>query len=235
MAKAVKLSELIERVRVLADCEGEDPDDGFITDAAIKFWLNAAIGEFDDLLLLADSATRRKPTDPIAVVSGTDTYALPDDFLDLKRVEWQLDATHWEPVREIPFDQKHRWEMVAPRVIPGCAPFRYCLNNDGSGWGLILVPAPSSGAVVRAWYTPAFTTLVNPDDELDGVNGLEEFVVVSAAIKCAQKEESDVSVLLAQKAALVARIEDTAKARDQAAPATIGDAGEISGWDGWDC
>jgi hypothetical protein len=63
----------------------------------------------------------------------------------------------------------------------------------------------------------------------DGVSGWLEYVITDAAIKAMQKEESDVSVLMAQKAALVARIIAAAENRDAGNPATVADVQFTSG------
>ncbi len=63
-----------------------------------------------------------------------------------------------------------------------------------------------------------FTTI------LDGVSGWEEYVVVDAAIKAMAKEESDPSVLMAQKQGLLQRIESAAENRDAGSPARVSDS-----------
>lgn len=57
---------------------------------------------------------------------------------------------------------------------------------------------------------------------MDWINGYEEYIVVDSAIKMLGKEESDVTVLGARKAALLQRIESIAENRDQ------GSAGKTS-------
>jgi uncharacterized protein YdcH (DUF465 family) len=54
--------------------------------------------------------------------------------------------------------------------------------------------------------------------------GYEEYVVVDAAIKCLQKEESDVQMLMVQKQQLKERIENAASNRDQGEPTAITDS-----------
>ncbi len=63
--------------------------------------------------------------------------------------------------------------------------------------------------------TASLATLTN---FFDGISGWTEYVIVDAAAKCGQKEESDVSVLLAQKVALKARIETMRQNRDVGMP-----------------
>jgi hypothetical protein len=89
-------------------------------------------------------------------------------------------------------------------------------------------PPTATGAttLVRAWSDA--TTI-------DGVSGWEEYVVVDAALKAMGKEESDVSVLLAQKSAMVKRLQDMAENRDAANPSTVADTQASDFWQppGW--
>lgn len=91
------------------------------------------------------------------------------------------------------------------------------------------IPFPSSGSVVRLWYIPRMTQLLQETDVCDGVSGWTEYIIVDAAIKALQKEESDVSVLMAQKQALIARIEAAAENRDAGMPMTISDTRNVTG------
>jgi hypothetical protein len=66
---------------------------------------------------------------------------------------------------------------------------------------------------------------------MTGYAGLEEYLVVDAAIKMMQKEESDVSVLLAQKAALIKRYEGNYANRDAGTPKTATNVRRnLGGW-----
>jgi hypothetical protein len=84
-------------------------------------------------------------------------------------------------------------------------------------------PIPDAGASYRIWYVPTSPRLTNDSDTLEQLNGYAEYIIVDAAIKCMQKEESDVRVLLAQKEALRRRITDKAAQRDAAQAPTIAD------------
>lgn len=65
----------------------------------------------------------------------------------------------------------------------------------------------------------------------DGISGWLEFVVLDAAVKCLQKEESDTRVLQEQRAGIVRRIIDSAPNRDAAEPARVADVTRTGGWD----
>ena len=79
------------------------------------------------------------------------------------------------------------------------------------------------------WYIPRCPELVADDDEFNGISGWEEYVIVDVAIKMLQKEESDTSVLAAQKANLKKRIEQMSSDRDTGIAETITDV-RSSGW-----
>jgi len=82
---------------------------------------------------------------------------------------------------------------------------------------------PDQVAEYVLWYVPTVTKLVNDGDELDDFNAYSEYVIVDAAIKMMQKEESDVTILFAQKEALAKRIREKAQSRDAAEAETVSD------------
>ena len=88
---------------------------------------------------------------------------------------------------------------------------------------LWLTPTPASGQHIQVWYVPRLSTLDSDAAVADGISGWTEYIICDAAIKCMQKEESDVSALMMQKQALVQRIESAAENRDAANPATVSD------------
>lgn len=92
------------------------------------------------------------------------------------------------------------------------------------GTGIEFIPLPSSGQPVRLWYIPRMDMLLSDTDcTTSGVSGWVEYVIVDAAIKAMQKEESDCSLLMSQKEMLKKRIEATAMNRDVGQPDTISD------------
>lgn len=93
------------------------------------------------------------------------------------------------------------------------------LNNQ-----INFIPLPSANQPIRIWYIPRLRPLLQDSDTTtDSISGWIEYVIIDAAIKALQKEESDTSALMAQKAALKARIEETAINRDAGRPDTITD------------
>lgn len=74
--------------------------------------------------------------------------------------------------------------------------------------------ATTSNTLLRCW---------SESQTVDGVSGWEEYIVLDAALKAMGKEESDVSLLAAQKLMMKQRLIDMAANRDAANPATVVD------------
>lgn len=91
------------------------------------------------------------------------------------------------------------------------------ISSISANVSFVVSAAPTvTGAVtlVRAW---ADSTTI------DGIAGWEEYVVLDAGIKAANKEETDVTVLMAKLGAMKQRLIDMAAERDAANPATVVD------------
>ena len=101
------------------------------------------------------------------------------------------------------------------------AALRYNVRDDK----IHFIPATPPSGTVTLHYIPEckqYATDGSEDTTGGTVNdknksvavGYEEYVVVSAAIKCLMKEESDVRMLLAEKVDLQRRIENAAPRKD---------------------
>lgn len=100
----------------------------------------------------------------------------------------------------------------------------YNLSYRQMGNKLFFIPPPAAGQYIQLWYIPIMTKLLQDTDMLTfSISGWDEYVIVDAAIKALGKEESDTSLLMAQKAGLLERIETTAANRDVGQPNTISD------------
>lgn len=92
------------------------------------------------------------------------------------------------------------------------------------GSNIEFIPTPSAGQIIRLWYIPRLQQLLQDTDiTTSSISGWIEYVIVDAAIKAMQKEESDITVLGAQKVALIRRIQESAQNRDAGQPDTISD------------
>lgn len=134
--------------------------------------------------------------------SGTDTYPLPDDFYKLLGVD----------------------QLFASGQSGTVKPFQFGERNSYR-------PYTGSNEALTLSYIPVMPALTQDSDTFDGINGWEEFIVIDAAIKALIKEESDVSTLMAQKAAIVRRINECAPNRDAGMPDRVTDIYAVQPFD----
>jgi hypothetical protein len=194
------LSELRTRVRERADMElgsGQSDTDHFITNAELNRYINASVKRLYNKLVKADGDYYTTTNSP-AVTGGSFTLALPNDFFKIKSLERQVSTDKYVDVPKFNFKERNKsWQSY--RVV---------------GSSIRMSQPLQSGDVYRIWYVPKHTDLSADGDTFDGINGFEELVVVDSAIKCKQKEESDVSVLMAERAELEREIDEMADDRD---------------------
>jgi len=124
------------------------------------------------------------------------------------------------------FNERNRFKEGGIWDVYGRPFVRYRLV----GSNLKFSPTPDSVTSIKVWYIPTAVKLVNPSDELADLNQYAEFVIVDVAIKMATKEESDVTVLAAQRVDLVERITDAAQNRDAGEPESVSDVYAEDGW-----
>ena len=93
----------------------------------------------------------------------------------------------------------------------------------------MFTPEPDSVKAVKIWYIPTADKFTydsgtsTASGTISVIHGYEEFIVLDAAIKCLQKEESDVTTLVGQKFAMKRRIEEAANNRDAGSPLSVSD------------
>lgn len=200
------LAQLRTAVRQRADMVNST----FITDAELNSYINNSIAELYDLILQKYGNDYFVSSSNISLVVDQEAYNLPADFLKVLGVDLQIASNDWITLKPFMFAERNRYTSTSLRGYYGASFYRYRLRGNQ----IIFNPVPNVTNTVRVWYVPRPTTLTLDADTFDGYNGWEEFAIVDAAIKCLQKEESDVSVLLAQKKALETRIEEAAGNRD---------------------
>lgn len=202
----------------------------FVTTAEWNDYINQSYFELYDLLKnVYEDWFFAQPY--IFTTDGSDSYVLPDDFYNLMGVDCGLSPTGNAFVSIHKYDFIERNRYIYPNLTStffGVFNMRYRLMGNR----LHFIPTPSANQIIRVWYVPRMVRLLQDTDMADGVSGWMEYIIVDSAIKALQKEESDVSVLMAQKEALKRRIEETAINRDIGQPDTISDtrAGRNGSW-----
>lgn len=237
----------LEELRVAVRQRSDQVNSQFCTDAEVNSYVNQSYFELYDILIqkYGDNYYSADPaifaTDSVSIAqnglnvqyplpngvltftngrTGEEDYVAPN-FYKLLGVDLILANQYQSCVSIKPFNFSARNDYSVPNFqsFYGVTNLRYRLN-DRYLW---LTPVPAAGQKIQLWYVPRLTTLVDDEDTCDGISGWTEYIIIDGAIKCMQKEESDCSVLLAQKAAIIQRIEAAAENRDAANPATIAD------------
>lgn len=210
---SVTLATLKERVLDRADLTGSD----FIDTTQLVNYINDAISELWDLLVVSyqdyflSSAT-------LAVVPGQQSYALATvfsggDFYKLVKVYAAVNSKKY-PIPTFSLDD------YQTDSTPSLSPGRYRLLGNN----IVFSPEPTTSSSVELWYIPNPTVLASDSDSLTLTIpvGWMEYVVVSAAIRCLLKEESDATDLIRERDRIKMHIMEAAE-RDNGEPRRVRD------------
>lgn len=226
MATTMTLEQLRDAVRQRSDMVNSN----FISDAELNSYINQSYFELYDLLV-QKYGDNYYVADPLQFECDGESqqYPLPNGtnydgaapFYKLLGVDLQLANQNdsFVTIRPFNFSDRNRYAVPNFQSFYGVTNLRYRLNGDN----LWLTPIPAAGQTIQVWYVPRLETLTNDSDTCDGISGWTEYIIVDACIKCLTKEESDPSVFMAQKEALIRRIESAGENRDAANPATVAD------------
>ena len=204
-------TDLIARVRRRADMVGSN----FVSDVEVTDYLNQGIAELHDILVTKyedyslSSAT-------FTLTAGEDNeFDLPSDFYKCLGVDYATNSNSTTVVnlRSYNFGERNMYNNLFYNTGLVATP-RYHIQ----GTRLKFIPKPTTSGTATVFYVPEAQQLTNTDTLLNIPNGYEEYAVICAAINCLQKEETDVRVLLTQKAALKDRIEKAATYRNAGDP-----------------
>lgn len=196
---ATTRSQLVTKVRRKADIEYADGD-GKVTDAEIVDYINEEYAELWDLLaqkhedLLTKKATVTQASGKLPIPS--------DGLMRIRRLSHNSGDTEPTYLKLVTLEEFDRYTSTTDD------PVGYMLLDQA----LYPVPAPADGATYTLYYVPDCTALASDSTELPGgiVAKWEEYIVIGAAIKCMQKEESDATHLKMDKAAMQMRIKQSA-------------------------
>ena len=235
--------ESLASLRLQAQQRADRVNSKFVTLPEWNKYINQSYFELYDLLVTAfedyylaepyifqTDGTNSAYTLPNGTLVGTDSVTTKP-FYKLMGVDLGLANNNNAKVTIHKYDFIERNRYVYPNITStflGVFNMRYRIMGDK----IRFIPTPSAGQYVTLWYVPRVTQLLNDTDVADGVSGWTEYIIIDAAIKALQKEESDVTILLAEKAALIKRIEDSAMNRDAGQPDTISNTRAWSGRSG---
>lgn len=198
-------------------------DSNFPLAARVYEYINAAMGELYDLLVTAYEDYFYSTSD-VTLVSGTESYDLPTDFYKAVKVYYkESNGARWDMAR-------FTMSELADRTygVPSVAESRH-LRYRIMGDKIIFHPEPLASGTVELWYIPELTKLAT--DGSDASTAItfcapvqwEEYLIVSTAIRLLDREESDSSMLRAERDRMTARIISSAADRDAGEPMRIND------------
>lgn len=224
------------QTRLMAQQVADRENSNFVTMPEWNSYIMQSYYELYDLLI--DTYEDYYIAAPITfTTNGSDyQYDLPNGanyegappFYKLTGVDCGLSSNNdaYVTINQFNFIDRNRYTFPSlGSTYLGVFNLQYRLVGDK----LHFIPAPSGGQIIRVWYIPRLTQLLQDTDILKGISGWSEYVIVDAAIKALRKEESDVSVLMAQKMMLKKRIEESASNRDAGQATTISDVRGNSG------
>lgn len=206
--QGVTYTELLRRAKAKADMEFSD----FIDSEEWLDIINSSTRKLYNKLVEADqdfyTAARYIETNGTAKI-----YRLPADFYKLRGVDYEFNGRQ-RSMKRFSFRDRNNFEngenTIRYRVI---------------GSQIHFEPTPSS-QTITLWIVPTFEGFTgdeNDDEEFDGINGWEEYVVLDAAIQALIKEESDTSQLMAERSIIEQEIEAMKGDRDFENAERVGD------------
>ena len=223
-------SALVARVRQRADME----NNFFVSDVEVQTYINAGIAELHDILIQTYGQDYYVKSKEFNTTANIDTYPINDstssydiamtDFYKVRGVDCKINGQDWFTLRPFNFNERNLYQNWGQWSVLGLSNIRYRMV----GSDFIFTPVPDTATSVRIWYIPTAqqfnsTAPASSGTTFADINGYAEYVVIDAAIKCLQKEESDVQILLAQKQAMKRRIEESANNRDAGHPLSVTD------------
>lgn len=228
---SITLSQLRQQARERADMTNST----FVTDTELNSYVNKSLAELYDILVQCYGSDYYT-ADPVYFYAqtGVENYDIPTilaggyggsgistghTFYKLAGLDAKVTSQEWSTLKPYMFNERNRFQRFGIWDRLGITNLRYRLIGNN----IKFAPVPTSQCPLRIWYVPAAPILVADADVYDDLNQFAEYIIVDAAIKMLQKEESDVSVLLAEKAALKRRIEEAGQNRDAGKPESIGD------------
>lgn len=190
------LAQIQTRIRQRSN--NEYTNGQFVTDAELTGLINVSYKHLYGTLV--EHSMHRSETTYTITATGAATYDLPDNLFSL------LNVFRYENAR-----YRYRLSRFSDRMKPGPADQGDASHYRVRGSALVLWPNPTSGTY-EVEYIPIPEDLSADDDELDGILGWEEWVVLDVSSKVLVKEGSleEAQLCMQERDALLRKIEDQA-------------------------
>jgi len=224
------MSITLADIRTQARQRADMLESQFVTDSELNSYINASMAELHDLLIAAYNEEYYMESVEFSAVQDQIDYDLPNGtnynnaqkFYKLRGFDIKVENDVWTNCHRFNFNRRNEDQAAFAFNMLGIPYLDYRIVGSKIRFNR----TPDVNSQFRLWYNPKVVVLVNDADIFDDINGYAEYVVVDAAIKMLQKEESDVTVLMVQKEALRARIQTMAQNRDANEPESVTDIHE---------
>lgn len=202
---AVTLATFCDRARSL----GGYPNSRVFTNAVLTPWVNAAIGDYVDLLDEQQQGWRDTTVTGTSTAANTATVALPTGTLSVRRIDIFVNGA-WSGLDKLDPG------LANTSTVAGIP--RGYLHVGGN---IELLPTPNAVYPLRFRVVPAMTPLVADGDSIDIANGWEDFIVHLIVLRCYRRERRDTGELMNDIGTIRARIVRATDKKDTSGPAYL--------------
>lgn len=256
---ATTLGDIITDIRNRADLNATQ----FITNEELTSYINYSLGELQGLLInsyggdyFGNVFTGSVPAGDIFM-----STEFPEDCYKILGVDLVVGGfpPNGQPtnnritLQPFNFNERNRANSLNLQgyATQYATNYRYNIKSN-----TLMLQPPAAGQVdLLFWYVPSAPQFLvypsgsepqdYPPNYLDqnfgkiiNLSNWLEYVIVDVCLKCKEKEETDASLFVRQKALLTERINNEAQNRDQGSPARVSDVYAVGvrtdvGWDGW--
>ena len=185
----------------------------FVTDIEINVMINNSITSFYDLLVAAWGNEYFTESVSFSTTPGVSEYSFTTmgaaDLYKFCGLDYNVNNKVY-PLKRFNFRERGKYSY-APSAF------------SGQGYGVMyrimankikLLPIPSGVLSLTLWYIPMPVLPATDASTFDFINGWENFVMWDVVIKCLTKQESDVSVAMAERKNAEDRIKEMRENRD---------------------
>jgi hypothetical protein len=208
------LSRTLLEIRTAAKRRADQENSGLVTDPEWDRYINLSYTDLWDRLVRARGFEYFGVKATVNTSAGVETVALPTTFYKLWGVSALINGEQC-PLAPLQMAERDDYDSVSGWNTGW--PVRYMIVASG----LLLRPVPDGIYTITFWHVPHITTLVADGDTVNGINGWEELLEISAAIQARIKEETDTQALMIERQRLEARIDALAQSRDEGEPARV--------------
>lgn len=214
--RGVDLTTLRLRVRWRTDSAG---DTRRFPDSELDDCINEGIAAFHGELVRAGGMGIEEAETSFLTVPSTETYLLPASFLQIRGIV-SVYGGQQRTLRV--YDETDLDLLNNSDLYMQPAAMYYRLVGDN----ITIKPTPKEAATIRIKYVKTAVKLLAPSSVLDGVDGLEEFVICWAGeCFCVKNNEQDrLSALVQRRGEVLDRIIALTSNREDAEPAHFEDA-----------